>query len=177
MEKENPLRLIKPEEKYLSSFHTLCRKSFHAVHNTYLLHDPEKFDEWKDTLFTRYAMDEKGENLPENYLPSVTFWALYGNEVAGVVNIRKGLNDALKDYGGNAGFMLSTPFRGRKLSIPLIALTLEKAKELGITPVLMTCIDENIPSLSALKKFPAVKVEKAQTVADGKYCSIHRFWF
>ena len=177
MDKENPLVLVKPEEKYLLSYLTLCQESFHAVHNTYLLHDPEKFEEWKNTIFLRYAMNEKGEALPENYLPSVTFWALSGTRVAGVVNIRKGLNDALRDYGGNAGFMLSTSFRGRKLSIPLIARTLEKAAELGIAPVLMTCIDENIPSLSALKKFPAVKVEKAETIADGKYCSIHRFWF
>lgn len=176
MEKTS-LVLVKPEEKYLLSYLTLCKESFHSVHNTYLLHDPEKFEEWKETIFQRYAMNEAGKDLPENYLPSVTFWALYNQKVAGVVNIRKGLNDTLKDYGGNAGFMLSTSFRGKKLSIPLIALTLEKASELGIAPVLMTCIDENIPSLSALKKFPAFKVEKAETFADGKYCAIHRFWF
>ncbi len=169
--------LVKPEEKYLLSYLTVCKESFHSVHNTYLLHDPDKFEEWRKTIFHRYAMNEAGECLPENYLPSVTFWALYGQRVAGVVNIRKGLNEALTDYGGNAGFMLSTSFRGKKLSIPLIARTLEKAGQLGITPVLMTCIDENIPSLSALKKFPAFKVEKAETIADGKYCAIHRFWF
>lgn len=169
--------LIKPQQKYLLSYLELCRKSFHAVHNTYLLHDPEKFGEWQNTVFQRYAMDEAGIELPQGYLPSCTFWALYGEEVAGVVNIRKGLNDALRDYGGNVGFMLNAAFRKRKLSFPLLELALAKAKELGVSPILMTCMDENLPSLYTLKKAAAEKVESAVTWADGKYCPIHRFWF
>lgn len=178
MEENHLLTLIKPGKEYLESFLTLCRESFHSVHNTYLLRDPERFEEWKNSLFIRYEKDEQGIELPENFLPSVTFWVLYGEEVAGVVNIRKGLNDALKDYGGNAGFMLSSRFRGKKLSHILIPLVIAKTKEVGAGgEVLMTCTDNNIPSLSALKKIPAKKVERAITWADGKYCPVHRFYF
>lgn len=177
MKNQSDLLLVKPEEKFLPSYLLLCRESFHNVHNTYLLHDPEKFEEWKTTIFQRYEMEEKGIDLPEGFLPSATFWAILKKDVAGVVNIRLGMNEHLKEYGGQAGFMLSTSFRGQGLALPLLLLTIEKTRELGFSPVLMSCVDENLPSLRTLQKVPAVKVEKSFAMADGKYCPIHRFWF
>ena len=89
---QNTLRLASPEPRYLNSYLEACRESFHAVHNTYILHDPDRFPQWRDRIFQDYENQARGIGLPPGHLPSVTFWALAGERVVGVVNIRLGLN-------------------------------------------------------------------------------------
>ena len=48
---------------------------------------------------------EKGENLPEQWVPDSTFWLVNNDKkVLGAVNIRHGLTEALMKNGGHIGY-------------------------------------------------------------------------
>lgn len=173
----NTLRLASPELRYLNSYLEACRESFHAVHNTYILHDPDRFPQWRDRIFQDYENQARGIGLPPGHLPSVTFWALAGERVVGVVNIRLGLNAALADYGGHAGCFIRCGDRGKGYAKRLLPMVIRKAGELGISPVLFTCVESNTASLRVLESLPCVRMERAVTRADGVLCAVRRFWF
>ena len=56
-------------------------------------------------------------------------------------------------------------------------MVIRKAGELGISPVLFTCVESNTASLRVLESLPCVRMERAVTRADGVLCAVRRFWF
>lgn len=173
------LILIRPMTAFLESYRKACEETYGYVHNSYILHDPSKFQDWSKTIFQQYQNEENGIGLPEGYVPSVTLWAVDTdtNEYVGTVNIRLALTEQLRDYGGQAGFMIRRSFRGRGYARILLRLLIKEAGKREIDPLLLTCIDSNLASMRTLQHFVAEKIETAETYADGVFCPIHRFYF
>ena len=90
----NP-KIIKPEEKFLLSYFEACKESWNFVHDRYILHDPDRFEEWKNTIFQTYIDCENGTNLPEGYVSSTTFWIVDGDDYVGTINLRHRLTPFL----------------------------------------------------------------------------------
>ena len=171
------LELVRPENKYLESYLEGCRETYTHVHNSYIIHDPVKFSQWSQTIFFQYADEEAGLNLPPGYVPSVTFWAVTGERYIGTVNIRLRLNKKLADYGGHIGCVLRKTERGKGLAKKLFLLALSCAEQLNIRPVLVTCTEDNLPSLRTLLGMNYDRMECTVTDADGRICPVRRFWF
>ena len=171
------LRLLRPCRDYLASYYEACRETYGRVHDNYILHDPEKYGEWKDNIFQGYENAEKGTGLPAGWLPNATFWAVSGNEYVGTVNIRLQMNDALREYGGNVGWALRLSRRGQGLALPLARLAWRQAEALGVSPVLMTATESNPKSLHVLEKLPYKKKECATACVNGVRCGVRRYWF
>lgn len=90
---------------------------------------------------------EKGENLPEKWVPDSTFWLVNKDKkVLGAVNIRHGLTGALMKNGGHIGYGIRPTERRKGYATKLLALALEKAKALGIQKALVVCDQSNIGS-------------------------------
>ena len=67
-------------------------------------------------------------------------------EVIGFLAIRHRLNDFLLEEGGHIGYSVRPARRGEGHATRALALALDRAAELGIDRVLVTCDEDNEPS-------------------------------
>lgn len=172
------LKLIVPEPSYLESYYKGCVCTWGHTHNDYIISDPSRYDLWHDTLFEYYRQQEAGIGLPDGYLPNTTLWLVDSDKqlYIGSVNIRLGMNDVLRDYGGQVGFVVRADMRGHGYGSLICSLAVEEAHRRGYNPVLMTCIVDNICSYKILSHTAYISKEECFTTADGKYCKVAKFW-
>ncbi len=168
---------IKPAKEYLLSYYEGCKETWGKVHNNYILHNPEDFSCWSDTIFDEYKKQESGIDLPKDYVPSVTYWIIENNEYIGTINIRLKLNNILKNYGGHIGAVIRASKRNKSYGRKALEWSLKKTVNLNISPILLTCHEDNIPSLKILASSNYYKMEKDDIIDSGKITKIRRFWY
>lgn len=94
-----------------------------------------------------------GMGIPEGFVANTTYWLIdRRGEVLGVSNLRHRLTDRLRREGGHIGYGIRPSMRGRGLATELLRLTLEKARQIGLTKVLLTCAKTNAPSAQVILK-------------------------
>ena len=172
-----PLQLVRPAPELLNDYRDACRETWGHVHDSYILHDPARFDEWKGRIFDDYRSQEAGIGLPEGRVPSATFWLVRGSRYIGTINIRLRLNEALARYGGHVGVVVRLSERGKGYGTAALPLALSKARELGIADVLLTCTEDNAPSLAMLRSLPCKLEEHDRVMVDSALKSVVRFVF
>lgn len=168
---------IRPTKEYLPSYYEACKETWGNVHNDYILHNPENFAKWKNTIFDDYKKQENGIDLPRDYVPSATYWIIEDNEYIGTINFRLKLNDNLLNYGGHIGTVIRTGKRNKSYGKKALEWSLREAKKLNISPVLLTCHENNIPSLKILTLSNYYKMEKDSIIDNEKIINIRRFWY
>jgi predicted acetyltransferase len=118
--------------------------------------------------------NEKGENLPEGWVPDSTYWLVNeDNKVLGVVNIRHSLTERLFNCGGHIGYGIRPSERRKGYATQILSLSLEKTNELGIDRVLVVCDATNIASERTIVKNGG-KEDVSFTEKDGNV--VKRFW-
>lgn len=172
-----PLKLIRPCAEYLESYLEACRESYGHVHNQYILHDPDRYEEWKNTIFEDFERQERGIDLPPGFVPSVTFWLVDDTKVIGTINLRLKLNAVLLDYGGSLGCFIRVSERRKGYASRALPLALVEARKLAVTPILVTCVESNTGSLRSVLPIPCQRSESVITVADGVRTRVRKFWF
>ena len=105
------------------------------------------FEEYKNWLKKAAAAAEQ-EGIVDGWkVPSSTFWLFENGRPVGMGRVRHILTDALRENGGNVGYSIRPDARGRGLGKKLLALLLEKCKDLGVAEVLLTIQNHNRPSI------------------------------
>ncbi|MCR2821274.1 GNAT family N-acetyltransferase [Lederbergia panacisoli] len=123
----------------------------------------------------QFLMDnERGENLPDNWVPDSTFWLVTeSKKIIGAVNIRHRLTETLFNSGGHIGYGIRPSERKKGYATKLLELSLEKAKELGINKALVVCDENNVASEKTILKNGGIPdnsfIEKNGNI-------IKRFW-
>ncbi len=88
-----------------------------------------------------------GINIPETWVPDSTYWLVTDeNKIVEAVNIRHSLTKHLFNAGGHIGYGIRPSERRKGYATKLLALSLEKTKELDITKVLVVCDAVNTAS-------------------------------
>ncbi len=92
--------------------------------------------------------------LDEKWVHCDFFWITDGDpeEVIGFLAIRHTLNDFLLEEGGHIGYSVRPSRRGEGHATRALALALDRAAELGIDRVLVTCDDDNEPSRRTIER-------------------------
>ena len=104
-------------------------------------------------VFIRRVRDyAQGKNLPVNWVPDSAYWLVRGGHIIGVCDIRHRLTEALRDFGGHIAYSVRPSERGKGYGTLMLRLALEKARELGIGRVLITCGKDNIASQRMILK-------------------------
>jgi predicted acetyltransferase len=168
-------KLIKPCKKYLHSYLASCKEFKKTNINAVSYHDPDKFDEWKDTIFKEFDNHSKGIGLPDGYVPATTYWLVDGENYVGSGNIRHTLTDSLRKFGGHIGYMISKKYWNKGYGTLQLELLLEKAYELGIKEALLTCDVNNIASSRVMEKNEGIRIDKSTVEVDGKAREIYRY--
>lgn len=101
--------------------------------------------------FENYIQDLKdlsnGIGLPQGYVPSTEWWLINSNsDILGTVRLRHELGKRNFEEGGHIGYDISPKYRRKGYGKVILKLVLEKAKELGLEKVLVTCDFDNIGS-------------------------------
>ncbi|MDP4086303.1 MAG: GNAT family N-acetyltransferase [Bacillota bacterium] len=157
------------ESEYLS-FYQEWKESGEDMVPWVLRKDPTNFQEMIQYLLN----SKKVENLPKAIVPSSTFWLINENKrVIGVVNIRHRLNEKLLNCGGHIGYGIRPSERQKGYATKLLALSLEKAKEIGIQKALVVCDAWNIGSEKTILNNGGIP-DKDYIEEDGNI--IKRFW-
>jgi len=91
-----------------------------------------------------------GENLPEGAVSSHTYFLFFGERIIGRTEIRRDLNAEFEIYGHiSADICISERKKGFGTVISI--LSLQKAKELGLEKILLTCRIDNAASAKIIE--------------------------
>jgi predicted acetyltransferase len=129
--------------------------------------------------FRRYlevvAEQERGDNLPPDYVPSSFLFAFVAGRIVGRVSIRHSLTAFLEHAGGHIGYVVVPEFRRRGYATAILRLSLEiAARKLGLRRVLVTCDADNIGSIRTIEKNGGI-FENVVTV-PGFQKPLRRYW-
>ena len=179
------MECIKPSSAYLNSYYEGCRESYADAPHNYIIHDPDKFDEWKDTVIEDFENHANGINLPEGFLPNVTFWCVENGEYIGTINIRPELNDFLRNFGGHMGIFVRKSARGKGYGTKLAMCAVREARKIVKDDlVYVTALAENEAAVKCLESMAAIdpkmkiyKTERDRVMFEGKMQDIVRMWF
>ncbi|AOZ90788.1 GNAT family N-acetyltransferase [Paenibacillus crassostreae] len=132
--------------------------------------DPIEYEEMLDFL----SKNEDKQFIPEGWVPSSTYWLVVDDrKVVGAVNIRHGLTEKLFNSGGHIGYGIRPSERKKGYATRLLALSLERSKEIGISNALVVCDDYNIASRKTILNNGGVQ-DSNFIEEDGNV--INRFW-
>ncbi len=91
----------------------------------------------------RYANMAEGRGLAPGWVPMTMYWLYVSGKPVGYGKLRHYLNDSLRRIGGHIGYAIRPSERGKGYGKMILKELLVKAKEKGISDVLMTCMEEN----------------------------------
>ena len=166
-------KLVKPELCYKKSAILYIEEllSYNsAIHGTGFLDrylESSGYEEWLDEI--RYLEF----NSDSSKVSASTFFMVDDNDfIIGMVNIRHTLNDKLLFHGGNIGYSIRPTERENGYAKIALFLALKECFSLGLTRVLITAEDNNVPSYRTIEALGGVMENKV--LDDGKY--FRRYW-
>ncbi|MGP9527245.1 GNAT family N-acetyltransferase [Glutamicibacter sp. AOP5-A2-18] len=115
------------------------------------------------------------------FVSQSTLWVVENGEYLGAVSLRHELgNDYLLEVGGHIGYGIRPSARRRGLAKFALAGSLEQARALGLSKVLITCSDSNIGSARTIESSGGV-LESLKPLSEvgpkfGVQEAVRRYW-
>lgn len=157
------------QEEYLD-FYNEWKDSGETMIPWVISKDPANFPSMVQELLDAH----NGINIPETWVPDSTYWLVTdNNRVVGAVNIRHSLTHHLFNAGGHIGYGIRPSERRKGYATKLLALSLEKTKELNIMKTLVVCDAVNTASEKTILHKGGLRDEDF-TEEDGNV--VRRYW-
>lgn len=97
--------------------------------------------------------NSKGIDLKPGFVPATTFWLVAQRKlILGESQLRHWLVPNLEHRGGHIGYMIRPLQRSKGYGTQILAMTLEKASNIGLSRVLLTCNQDNLASARIIQK-------------------------
>lgn len=167
------MKLLKPTYEYSKQIMEYRDAFLHAdeqPHGSSSLQNFDSLDEW----FEKVSIQEAGENLQGNRVPSSQFLSFEKGELIGFVNIRHRLNEELLWESGHIGYSVHPDKRRQGYATKQLKLALGKAQKLGLQKVLITCDKANIASAKTIQKVGGVLENEVVSSHTGEI--VQRYW-
>jgi predicted acetyltransferase len=164
------MRLIEPSKEFEESWHEALAE-FQAEGRKGFWNREKEPTSLEDYILLT-SQNSKGENVPEGWVPSSTFWLIDNGEFVGHTNLRHTLNESLKEIGGHIGYYIRPSARGKGYGTKILELALIEAKKLGIQKVLVSCNEDNLASKRVIEKNKGLLQDRI--AKDGE--PFLRFW-
>ncbi|GLJ62965.1 hypothetical protein GCM10017576_30960 [Microbacterium barkeri] len=113
--------------------------------------------------------------LPGGLVHNDLYWIVDEGEVVGFVSFRHALNDYLRRVGGHIGYSVRPSRRRRGYASRGLALALERAREIGLDRVMLTCDDDNVGSARTIEGAGGVLEDVSDQSAHG-HPLLRRYW-
>ncbi|MBR3840334.1 MAG: GNAT family N-acetyltransferase [Erysipelotrichales bacterium] len=165
--------LIEPYEKYLKSYIEAYEEYQNNLVTTYAFDDAKSYD-----IFEKYHNYRNEINLKPGRVGSHYFWLVddESDYFIGEITIRHQLNDALLQYGGHIGYGIRYSEWNKGYGSLMLSYALEKAKEIGLSKILITCDDENIGSAKVMENNGFILQDKVVNIINSKEIITRRYW-
>ncbi len=121
----------------------------------------------------RVERQRRGISIPPGRVPATFLLAEAGGEIIGRVSIRYELNDFLERFGGHIGYAVRPAYRRRGYATAILRQSLDLARSLGLTRVLLTCDDSNAASIRTIE---ACGGALEDIVITGEGEPLRRYW-
>ena len=123
----------------------------------------------------RLDAENQSIGLKPGYVPSTTFWLMTNDtQMIGESRLRHWLTTSLEHEGGHIGYVIRPSARQQGYGTCILALTLEKARDLRLNRVLLTCDTDNIGSARVIEKNGGKLASQGISNSSGK--PISRYW-
>ena len=117
----------------------------------------------------------QARGLVEGVVPETTFWlARDRTTLVGFSRLRHRLVPALEHHGGHVGYAIRPSERGKGYGTLILALTLDKAHEMRLDRVLVTCDMDDAASVRVIEANGGVLENQVISNRSGK--RISRYW-
>ena len=167
------LKLVEPTKEYeaqVMAYRAAFLQSGDSLDGCAGLEETESYADW---------LDFEGRFAKKNYVPSTVCLAVReeDDKVVGIIDLRHELTDFLLRYGGNIGYSVLPSERGKGYAGQMLRLMLEKARELGLERVLVTCDKDNIASAKSILRSGGVLENEVPDEPGLGHCGvIQRYW-
>ncbi|MDM9384037.1 GNAT family N-acetyltransferase [Chlorogloeopsis sp. ULAP01] len=119
--------------------------------------------------------NSQGISLKPGFVPATTFWLVMNSKVIlGESQLRHWLVPTLEHQGGHIGYMIRPLQRSKGYGTQILAMTLEKARNMGLSRVLLTCNRDNFASARIIQKNQGKSTSEDILEYTGKLIS--RYW-
>ena len=166
------LFLAEPSLIYKDSFIEGTRESQAEGNELYI--NLDKISENFETFLQRLRNASKRVRVTSDRVPMSDFWLIDGDEYAGRLSLRHELNQALLLWGGHIGYQIRPSKRRHGYGKEILRLGLVKAKERGLSHVLVTCDEDNIGSRKIIE-YNGGQLENIIEVKDSPVRKM-RYW-
>jgi predicted acetyltransferase len=116
------------------------------------------WSEYLEVLSNEFA----GTNLKEGRVPATFMIAENNGELVGRTSIRHELNDFLFSVGGHIGYGVRPNYRRQGYATEILKQSLTYINQLGITEVLVTCLDDNVGSFEVIQSQGGILENKVE---------------
>lgn len=166
------IRLIEPSEEYLDSYIEAHDENAAAGITAYRFRDARREDVL--AYFDAYAHER---DLPPNRVGAHFYWLVDDarGRFIGEISVRHRLTEALKRYAGHIGYGVRASEQGKGYGALMLKLALDRARELGIKQVLITCDDDNAASARVMEKNGLALDDRIVNEIDGKRIVTRRY--
>lgn len=151
------IHLELPNIKYKSTYISAVKEyqakgSDRGATDHYLKLDISELNSQFDKFVNPLLDYHKGLNLKGGWVPYTEFWIIDENQkYCGRISLRHKLNEALLKHGGHIGYDIVPSERGKRYASKALELCLKEAKKIGIREALLTCDDDNVPSIKTIE--------------------------
>lgn len=98
------------------------------------------------------AQGDPATPMPEGRVPCSYYWVVDGRDFVGYVALRHELTPWLLEEGGHIGYSIRPSRRRRGHATRALSGAVERAAELGLERVLVTCDDDNVASRRTIER-------------------------
>ena len=171
---EEKIKLIEPTLELKAEFQSMVAEYIDAGEQTYAEMYAEGVEDF-NSYVAKLHDHAKGLNLPDGWVPSSTFWLVSDNSrVLGCSRLRHYLAGDLKYEGGHIGYDIRPSERRKGYGALVLKLTLEKARQIGLERVLITCHADNIACQRIIERNGGKFASQIIPRQGGK--PIRRYW-
>jgi len=156
--------LQESDTKLVYGLYKRLPKDENGAHNDASGLSEAEFAEW----VKRRVRNAKGLDLPEGRVPSTLLILWVDGMPVGRCSLRHSLTPHLEQHGGHIGYHIAKEFRGKGYANIILAETLKHAKKIGLTKVLMTSAEDNVPSWKTIERNNGVLAKTEKDPHDGR---------
>lgn len=129
-----------------------------------------------DALIEKAALlADTSAELPDDHVHNDLYWIVDDGEVVGFLSFRHDLNEWLREAGGHIGYAVRASRRRRGYAAAGLRLGLERAREIGLERVLVTCDDGNVGSYRTIEGAGGV-LQDVSDQSERGYAMLRRYW-
>lgn len=113
--------------------------------------------------------------LSEDLVHNDLYWVVDAGEVVGFLSFRHELNDYLRLVGGHIGYSVRESRRRQGYAAAALRLGLDRAREIGLERVMVTCDDDNVGSFRTIEGAGGVLHDVSDQSERG-HAMLRRYW-